>query len=77
MAEDYGLHTQEDLMGYRNRPWLWKVPEEAKVVGKSRVRRLDGIEKASGRAIERFDQGCAEGALIWQAVRKEILRRVT
>jgi CO/xanthine dehydrogenase Mo-binding subunit len=31
------------------KPWLWKVPENG-VVGKRRVRRIDGYEKATGTA---------------------------
>lgn len=37
MAEDY-------------RPWLWKAPENG-VIGRRRVRRVDGYEKAAGRAV--------------------------
>ena len=37
-------------MAEEYKPWLWKVPEGG-VVGKRRVRRIDGYEKASGKAI--------------------------
>jgi hypothetical protein len=41
----YGLKEGEEYY-----PWLWPVPENG-VIGKRRVRRLDGYEKASGKAI--------------------------
>ncbi len=41
----YGLKEGEPLY-----PWLWPVPEGG-VIGKRRVRRLDGYEKASGSAV--------------------------
>ncbi len=37
-------------MAEEYKPWLWKVPENS-VIGKRRVRRVDGFEKASGTAI--------------------------
>jgi len=41
----YGLKEGEEYY-----PWLWPVPENG-VIGKRRVRRLDGYEKASGKAV--------------------------
>jgi CO/xanthine dehydrogenase Mo-binding subunit len=41
----YGLKEGE---GYY--PWMWPMPGNG-VIGKRRVRHLDGYEKASGRAI--------------------------
>jgi CO/xanthine dehydrogenase Mo-binding subunit len=41
----YGLKEGEPLY-----PWLWPVPEGG-VIGKRRIRRLDGYEKASGSAV--------------------------
>jgi CO/xanthine dehydrogenase Mo-binding subunit len=41
----YGLKEGEEYY-----PWLWPVPEGG-VIGKRRVRRLDGYEKASGTAV--------------------------
>jgi hypothetical protein len=35
--------------GDENKPWLWKVPADAKCIGKRRVRREDGYDKVSGR----------------------------
>jgi len=37
-------------MAEEYKPWLWKVPENS-VIGKRRVRRVDGFEKASGTAV--------------------------
>ncbi len=37
-------------MAEEYKPWLWKVPEDG-VIGKRRVRRIDGYEKASGTAV--------------------------
>jgi xanthine dehydrogenase molybdenum-binding subunit len=37
-------------MAEEYKPWLWKAPE-AGVIGKRRVRRVDGYEKASGTAV--------------------------
>jgi CO/xanthine dehydrogenase Mo-binding subunit len=37
-------------MAEEYKPWTWKVPEGG-VIGKRRVRRIDGYEKASGRAV--------------------------
>jgi CO/xanthine dehydrogenase Mo-binding subunit len=37
-------------MAEEYKPWLWKVPEGG-VIGKRRVRRIDGYEKASGKAV--------------------------
>jgi len=41
----YGIKEGEPLY-----PWLWPVPENG-VIGKRRVRRVDGYEKASGGAV--------------------------
>jgi hypothetical protein len=41
----YGLKEGE---GYY--PWMWPMPGNG-VIGKRRVRRLDGYEKASGKAV--------------------------
>jgi CO/xanthine dehydrogenase Mo-binding subunit len=37
-------------MAGKYEPWLWNVPKDS-VIGKRRVRRIDGYEKASGRAV--------------------------
>ena len=37
-------------MAEQYRPWLWKAPEGG-AIGKRRIRRIDGYEKASGKAI--------------------------
>ena len=37
-------------MAEEYKPWLWRAPENG-VVGKRRVRRIDGYEKASGTAM--------------------------
>ena len=42
----YGLKEGEPLY-----PWLWPVPENASMIGKRRIRRVDGYEKASGSAV--------------------------
>jgi CO/xanthine dehydrogenase Mo-binding subunit len=39
-----------EKMAEEYKPWLWKAPEGG-VVGKRRVRRVDGYEKASGTAV--------------------------
>ena len=41
----YGLKEGEPLY-----PWLWPVPENG-MIGKRRIRRVDGYEKASGSAV--------------------------
>jgi xanthine dehydrogenase molybdenum-binding subunit len=45
MTTYYGLEKDEAY-----KPWLWPVPENG-VIGKRGLRRLDGPEKASGRAV--------------------------
>ncbi len=42
----YGLKEGEPLY-----PWLWPVPENASMIGKRRIPRVDGYEKASGSAV--------------------------
>ena len=37
-------------MAEEYKPWLWKVPEKG-LIGKRRVRRVDGYEKATGTAV--------------------------
>jgi CO/xanthine dehydrogenase Mo-binding subunit len=41
---------EDQKMAEEYKPWLWKVPEGG-LIGKRRVRRVDGYEKASGTAI--------------------------
>jgi len=37
-------------MAEEYKPWQWKVPEGG-VIGKRRVRRIDALEKATGKAV--------------------------
>jgi CO/xanthine dehydrogenase Mo-binding subunit len=51
MTTYYGIESGEEY-----KPWLWKVPENAKYIGKPGILRHDGYIKASGKALYSADK---------------------